>query len=54
MRYDIDGAVVRALKGQAETSRMTSVGDFLYKVNETDVHRVIAQQLPHRVESRVK
>ncbi|CEG41836.1 hypothetical protein L917_07581 [Plasmopara halstedii] len=37
VRYGIDGAVVRALKGQAKTSGMISVGDIVYKVNETDV-----------------
>lgn len=37
VRYGIDGAVVRALKGQAKTSGMISIGDIVYKVNETDV-----------------
>ncbi|KAG2846922.1 hypothetical protein PC118_g780 [Phytophthora cactorum] len=37
VRYGIDGAVVRALKGQAKTSGMITVGDIVYKVNETDV-----------------
>ncbi|CCI49488.1 unnamed protein product [Albugo candida] len=37
VRYGIDGAVVKALKGQAKTSGMISVGDIVYKVNETDV-----------------
>ncbi|DBA00011.1 TPA: hypothetical protein N0F65_002014 [Lagenidium giganteum] len=36
-RYGIDGAVVRAVKGQAKTSGMISQGDIVYKVNETDV-----------------
>uniref|UniRef100_A0AAV1SZ10 Uncharacterized protein n=1 Tax=Peronospora matthiolae TaxID=2874970 RepID=A0AAV1SZ10_9STRA len=37
VRYGIDGAVVRALKGQAKTSGMITIGDIVYKVNETDV-----------------
>ncbi|KAI9912539.1 hypothetical protein PsorP6_005438 [Peronosclerospora sorghi] len=37
VRYGIDGAVVRALKGQAKTSGMITVGDIVYKANETDV-----------------
>jgi hypothetical protein len=37
VRFGIDGAVVRALKGQAKASGMISIGDILYKVNETDV-----------------
>lgn len=37
VRYGIDGAVVRALKGQAKTSGMISIGDIVYKVNEVDV-----------------
>ncbi|RLN58572.1 hypothetical protein BBJ29_004303 [Phytophthora kernoviae] len=37
VRYGIDGAVVRAVKGQARTSGMITVGDIVYKVNETDV-----------------
>lgn len=37
VRYGIDGAVVRALKGQAKTSGMITVGDIVYKVNEVEV-----------------
>lgn len=37
VRHGIDGAVVRALKGQAKTSGMITVGDIVYKVNETEV-----------------
>ncbi|KAI9916446.1 hypothetical protein PsorP6_017142 [Peronosclerospora sorghi] len=37
VRYGIDGAVVRALKGQAKTCGMITVGDIVYKVNEADV-----------------
>lgn len=37
VRYGIDGAVVRALKGQAKTSGMITVGDIVYKVNDVEV-----------------
>ncbi|KAI9920240.1 hypothetical protein PsorP6_015850 [Peronosclerospora sorghi] len=37
VRYGIDGAVVRALKGQSKTSGMITVGDIVYKVSETHV-----------------
>ncbi|KAJ0406028.1 hypothetical protein P43SY_010084 [Pythium insidiosum] len=37
VRYGIDGAVVRALKGQAKSSGQISVGDIVYKVNDVEV-----------------
>ncbi|KAG7399927.1 hypothetical protein PHYBOEH_007613 [Phytophthora boehmeriae] len=37
VHHGIDGAIVRALKGQAKSSGMITVGDILYKVNETNV-----------------
>ncbi|TMW56638.1 hypothetical protein Poli38472_006648 [Pythium oligandrum] len=37
VRYGIDGAVVRALKGQAKTNGMISIGDIVYKVGEVEV-----------------
>ncbi|CAK5177100.1 unnamed protein product [Aphanomyces euteiches] len=36
-RFGIDGAVVKAVKGQAETNGMISIGDIVCKVNEIDV-----------------
>ncbi|TYZ59693.1 hypothetical protein PybrP1_007910 [[Pythium] brassicae (nom. inval.)] len=37
VRYGIDGAVVRALKGQAKSNGMITVGDIVYKVNDVEV-----------------
>ena len=37
VRYGIDGAVVKAFKGQADESGMISIGDIVSKVNDTDV-----------------
>ncbi|KAF1316286.1 hypothetical protein FI667_g15529, partial [Globisporangium splendens] len=37
VRYGIDGAVVRALKGQAKMSGMITEGDILFKVNDIEV-----------------
>ncbi|EQC40392.1 hypothetical protein SDRG_02289 [Saprolegnia diclina VS20] len=36
-RYGIDGAVVKAVKGQAKSNGLISIGDIVCKVNETDV-----------------
>lgn len=36
VRYGIDGAVVKALKGQAKTNGQISIGDIVYKVNDTE------------------
>ncbi|KAF0687161.1 Aste57867_21132 [Aphanomyces stellatus] len=36
-RFGIDGAVVKAVKGQAQDNGMISIGDIVCKVNETDV-----------------
>ncbi|ETW04900.1 hypothetical protein H310_04007 [Aphanomyces invadans] len=36
-RFGIDGAVVKAVKGQAQVNGMISIGDIVCNVNETDV-----------------
>ncbi|RHY95419.1 hypothetical protein DYB31_000796 [Aphanomyces astaci] len=36
-RFGIDGAVVKAVKGQAQDNGMISIGDIVCNVNETDV-----------------